>query len=245
MNTRKPRIRCLAARVANVVASVAITTAITTSPAHATGLIAGATFPEQIVQEITLVEQYVAQADQLTQQIQMVMNQARNLTSLPMQMWASASAPLQQMVQLVGHAQGLSYAAQNTVAAVQAQYGAPNAVLSNYAASLQQWTGNLNNQIAGVLQQYDLNATNFQTTQSALQEVQEASLSAAGRMQVLQAGNQISGLMLNQLQSLQSDIQAGNQAMLNFIGTQVNTRQHDRNVQQDWLDGNANYTPGG
>lgn len=199
--------------------ALAALAALTTAPAYAggPGAIVGATLPEQITQEATLVEQYTQQAQQTLQQIQMVANQVRNLKSLPMQLWSNANAQLQQLVQLVGNAKGLSYAAQNTVSAVQQQFGAPNAVLTNYNRSLQTWVGNLDDQIARTLQQYNLNAQNFQTTQSALQEIEAASQSAQGRMQVLQAGNQIAGLMVNQLQSLQSDIQAGNQVMMNYL----------------------------
>jgi len=210
--------------------------------AHASGAIAGATLPEQITQELTLVQQYEKQAEQLMAQFQMVYNQAQNLMSLPVQMWQSAAQPLQQLVQLVGQAKGLSYAAQNTVAAVQQQFGAPNAVLSNYNASLQTWVGNLDSQIASVLQQYGLSASNFQTIQSALQQIQSASQSASGRMQVLQAGNQIAGLMVNQLQSLQSDIQAGNQAMLNYMTMQAHTQVDQSNSVTPIL--NAPTQPG-
>jgi P-type conjugative transfer protein TrbJ len=193
-------------------------------PAHASGAIAGATLPEQIVQELTLVEQYATQAQQLQAQFQMVYNQVRNLQNMPQQLWTNATAPLQQLVQLVGSAKGLSYAAQNTVAAVQQQFGDPSAPLANYSDHLQSWTSNLDQQIASTLQQYQLNSQNFQTTQGALSAIQAASQSATGRMQVLQAGNQISGLMVNQLQSLQSDIQAGNQVMLNALATEANNK---------------------
>jgi len=214
----------------NLIAIAALSVFVATSaPAYASGAIAGATLPEQIVQEATLVEQYAKQAEQLQAQFQMVFNQARNLMNMPMQLWTNATAPLQQLVQLVGNAKGLSYAAANTVSAVQAQFGAPNAVLSNYNKSLQTWTGNLDSQIANVLQQFNLNAKNFQTTQSALQQIQDASQSASGRMQVLQAGNQIAGLMVNQLQGLQSDIQAGNQAMLNYMAMQAHTQTDQSN----------------
>ena len=220
--------------------TMAALAAIVTTPAHATGMIAGATFPEQIVQELTLVEQYATQAQQLQAQFQMVFNQARNLQNMPQQLWTNATAPLQQLVQLVGNAQGLSYASQNTVAAMQQQYGAPNAVLANYANSLQQWTSNLNSQVAGTLQQYGLHAADFQTTQSALQAIQDQSQKASGRMQLLQAGNQISGLMVNQMQSLQSDIQAGNQVMLNYVATRQNGVQHSQNNEDQLL---SNPTP--
>ncbi|CUA96883.1 P-type conjugative transfer protein TrbJ [Thiomonas bhubaneswarensis] len=214
----KPRIALAAA-----LATLAIT------PAHATGAIAGATFPEQIVQELTLVEQYATQAQQLQAQFQQVYNQAVNMANIPSQLWPNITSQLSNLVNLVGNAKGLSYAAANTVSAVQSQFGAPNAVLTNYNKSLQTWTGNLDSQIAGVLQQYGLNASNFQTTQSALAAIQAQSNSAAGRKAVMQAGNQIAGLMVNQLQGLQSDIQAGNQAMLNYMAMQAHTQTDQSN----------------
>lgn len=200
--------------------AAAVLSAMATAPANATGLIAGATFPQQIISELTRIEQYVTQAEQLNAQYQMVYNQAKNLQNMPIQTWQNASSNLNNLVSLVGNAQGLNYATQNTVASVQAEFGAPNAVLGNYAASLQKWSGNLNSQIAGVLQQYGLQASNFQTTQAALQQIQNASQSAGGRMQVMQAGNQISGMIVNELQGLQSTMMAGNQATLNYIKMQ-------------------------
>ncbi len=211
------------------ITAAALLAALATSPAHATGMIAGATFPEQIVQELTLVEQYATQAQQLQAQFQQVYNQAVNMQTIPSQLWPNISSQLSSLVSLVGNAQGLSYAAANTVSAVQSQFGAPSAVLSNYNTSLQNWTGNLDSQIAGVLQQYGLNASNFQTTQSALAAIQSQSQSASGRKAVMQAGNQIAGLMVNQMQGLQSDIQAGNQAMLNYVAMQAHTQVNQSN----------------
>lgn len=217
MNMNKTRI------AAALLAALAIT------PAHATGMIAGATFPEQIVQELTLVEQYATQAQQLQAQFQQVYNQAVNMQNIPAQLWPNISSQLNSLVSLVGNAKGLSYAAANTVSAVQSQFGAPSAVLSNYNASLQTWTGNLDSQIADVLKQYGLNASNFQTTQSSLAAIQVQSQSAGGRKAVMQAGNQIAGMMVNQMQGLQSDIQAGNQAMLNYMAMQAHTQVNQSN----------------
>jgi P-type conjugative transfer protein TrbJ len=209
--------------------ALAAITALASTPAHATGMIAGATFPEQIVQELTLVEQYATQAQQLQAQFQQVYNQAVNMQNIPAQLWPNISGQLQNLINLVGNAKGLSYAAANTVSAVQTQFGKPSAVLSNYNASLQTWTGNLDSQIADVLKQYGLNASNFQTTQSALASIQAQSQSAGGRKAVMQAGNQISALMVNQMQGLQSDIQAGNQATLNYMAMQAHTQVNQSN----------------
>jgi P-type conjugative transfer protein TrbJ len=201
-------------------------------PAYASGAgaIAGATLPEQIVQEATLVKQYATQAQQLQAQFQQVYNQAVNMQNIPSQLWPNISGQLQNLINLVGNAKGLSYASANTVSAVQSQFGQPSAVLSNYNASLQNWTSNLDSQIADVLKQYGLNANNYQTTQQALAQIQAQSQSAGGRNAVMQAGNQIAGLMVNQMQSLQSDIQAGNQATLNYMAMQAHSQVNQSNA---------------
>lgn len=221
--------------------------ALAITEAHASGfavdsMIPAATLPEQLVQQMTMIEQYTTQASQLQQQIQMQMNQVRNLNGLPIQMWSSASGDLTNLVNLVGRSEGLNYAAQDTLGQVSAQYGQPNSILPGYDHQLQNWTGNLNNQIGTTLQQYGMEANNMQTTQQALANIQNSSQSASGRLQALQAGNQISGLMVNQLQSLQSTMMSGNQAELNYIGNKSNEDQQDRNNATNFIQGaKGNY----
>ena len=207
---------------------------ISTAPAHATGMIAGATFPEQITQELTLVEQYATQAQQLQAQFQMVYNQAMNLKNLPTQVWPNISGELQSLVNLVGQAQGLTYAAQNTAAGVQQQYGVNG---QDYQTNLSQWNGNLTSQIQQALNSYGLQAQDFQPQQQALQQIQTASQSATGRMQVLQAGNQISGMMVNQLQGLRQTIMTNSQVELNAIGAKNAQDLQKNQINQQFLTG--------
>ncbi|MDE2252670.1 MAG: P-type conjugative transfer protein TrbJ [Betaproteobacteria bacterium] len=217
-------------------ATVAALALLATAPAHATGMIAGATFPEQIVQELTLVEQYATQAQQLQAQFQMVYNQAMNLKNLPTQMWPNVSGQLQNLINLVGNAQGLTYAAQNTAAGVQAEYGVNG---QSYQQNLSQWNGNLQSQIQQALNSFGLQAQDFQTQQQALQQIQNASQSATGRMQVMQAGNQIAGLMVNQLQGLQQTIMANGQVQLNAIGAQNAQNLQKSQINQQFLNGST------
>jgi P-type conjugative transfer protein TrbJ len=197
--------------------TIAATLLLISGAAHASGMIAGATFPEQIVQEMTLVEQYATQAQQLQAQFQQVYNQAMNMQSIPVQLWPNISSQLNKLVNLVGNAQGLSYAATNTVSGIQAQYGNPNAALANYASSLTKWTQNLDGQIAAVLSQFNLNSGNYASVQGALEGINTASQTAGGRKAVLQAGNQLMGLIVNELQTLRADIEAGSQVQMNAL----------------------------
>ncbi len=210
----------------------------------ATIAVGGATLPEQLIQEGTAVEQLAKQAQEVESQIQMVANMAQNTVSLPIQLWQSATGPIAQLIQVANQAQGLSYAAQNIAGTFQQEYGSGAGVLMpQYTQSLQQWTQNTNSQIQAALQQFGLQSSQFSTQQAALQAVQNASQSATGRMQVLQAANQIAGMEVNQIQGLQQTIMAGQTPMLNYIAKQNNTEQQDNNQINDWL--MKNPTPGG
>ncbi len=199
------------------------------------GAILGATLPEQIVQEATNVNQLTQQITMVSQQLQMLRNQALNLQNLPAQLWPNVSGQLQNLIGLVSQAQGLNYAAQNTAAQVQQMYGNTGTVPPNYQSTLQRWTTNTNSQIASTLQQYGMQAQNFQSEQAALQSLENASQTSTGRLQALQAGNQIAGMQVNQMQQLRQTIMSGNQVMMNAIGNKANQEQQDRNVQNQFL----------
>ena len=189
----------------------------------------GATFPEQIVQEITAVQQYSQLAMQLQQQLMMVQNQVRNLQSFPGQLWQSTLPTLNNLVNLVGNAQGLNYATQNTVAAVQQQYGDPTQAMTDYQTRLQQWTTDTNTSIENALSANQVGLTDLASVEAAKQQILDQSNTATGRMQVLQAGNQISGVMVSQLQNLQATIMSGNSMLSQYVGNQQNAQDAQTN----------------
>jgi P-type conjugative transfer protein TrbJ len=131
--------------------------------------------------------------------------------------------------------------AQDVAAQVQQQYGDTSSVMPNYEQNLQQWTTDTNSQVSSVLQQYGLQASNFQSEQDALQSIQNASQSATGRLQALQAGNQIAGMGINQVQLLRQTVMAGNQAMLQIQANKANADQQDRNVKDKFINSQPHY----
>lgn len=221
--------------------------ALSTGPAFA----GGATFcvncsnwMEQLAEEGTFVAQLAKQAAQLREQIQSVYDQARNLQGLPLELWGSVQGDIQQLIQIAAQAQGVGYASQNIVGAFRATYGTNTAAIPpHYLQTLQQWTADTNSQVQATLTQYHLDAGQFGTTQGALQGVEDASQSAGGRMQVLQAANQISGLEVNQLQQLRQETMAGNSAMLGYVAQRNNARQQHQNLEQHWLDSDRAARP--
>ena len=223
----------------NTILAAAIALALAPAFAAAGTLTGGATFPEQIVQQITLVQQLAQQAEQVQEQIQMVYQQAMNLKSLPTQMWSSVSGDLNNLVNIAGQAQGLSYASQNIAGQFTQTYPAASSIGNNYGQQMQTWTTDTNGQIQSMLQQNSLQANQFASQQAALQAIQNASQSAAGRMQVLQAGNQIAGMEVNQIQQLQQEMMAGNSAMGAYEAQQVNQQQQATNDENSYIQQNA------
>ena len=200
-----------------------------------------ATLAEQVVQEITAISQLLQQVTMVQNNLQNLQNQARNLQSLPSQMWPNISSNLQSLVSIIGQAHGISYASSNVAALVQQQYGDTSQLLPNYEHQLQGWTANSNSQIAATLKGYGIQSAGMPSEQSALQSIENASQSSAGRLQALQAGNQIAGLQVNQLQNLRATIINGNQTMLNIQANHANAKQQDRNVLNKMIGSQPHY----
>ena len=90
--------------------------------AYAVSEVAGATFPEQIVQEITAVEQRESGVIRQEQQLMQLEYQAENAVGMPMQLFDQAIGPITEAYQAVQMADGLTYGAQDNLEQIQAEY---------------------------------------------------------------------------------------------------------------------------
>jgi P-type conjugative transfer protein TrbJ len=193
------------------------------------------TIIQQLLEEVTAIEHLAQSVTQTEQQIQMVAMQVKNLQNLPVQFWPNLASELKRLVSLVGSAQGLNFAVQNTTAAATQQYGKIGTALANPQTSLQQWNTNLRDQIIKTLQQYQLHENDFQTTQQSLQQIEGMEQNAAGQMQLLRAGNEIAKMVLNQIVSLQSDVHAVTQTLMNYVGNQATEDLDAKQRYHDWM----------
>jgi P-type conjugative transfer protein TrbJ len=199
---------------------------------------------EQLLEEATAIEHLQQSILQTEQQIQMVSMQVKNLQNLPVQLWPNLLPELKRLVSLVGSAQGLNFAVQNTTAAATQQYGKIGSALANPQSSLQQWNADLRDQITKTLQQYQLHENDFQTTQQALEQIEGMEQNAAGQMQLLRAGNEIAKMTLNQIISLQSDVHAVTQTLMNYLGAQASEDLDAKQRYHDWMQQSMQpYTP--
>jgi len=217
-------------------ASVTAALALPLPPVHAGGGggFAGAMESTQLMNNAELVSIYAAEIEQLAQQLQMYLNMVQNTANLPLQMWSSVENQLSSLVNAVATVNGVVNATENALAQIEHQFG-NGGLLDAYESRLRNWTQGLNRQIGTAMQNMGMNASQFQTRQQALAQIQAASQSATGRMQVLQAGNQIAGLMVNEMQSLHSTIISAEQARLAAIAVKENREQQDREQLRRWI----------
>jgi P-type conjugative transfer protein TrbJ len=203
--------------------------------AHAGGGgFAGAMETTQLMNNAELVAIYATEIEQVAQQLQMYINMVQNTMNLPIQVWSSVENELGALVNAVSAVNGVVNATENALAQIEHQFG-NGGLLDAYEARLRNWTHGLNRQVGTALQNMGMNANQFQSRQQALAQIQAASQSATGRMQVLQAGNQIAGLMVNEMQSLHGTILSAEQARLNAILVQENREYQDREGLKNWL----------
>ena len=226
-------------RYAAAAAAATLILASAAPPAQAVSEVAGATFPEQVVQEVTAVEQDEQAVMQTDQQISMLADQAINLGTMPLQLWGQLTAPIMQMQQIVGQAQGIAASVQDTAAATAQQYGDPTGALGYAGGTLAQWTQGFNQQVTGVLHEYGLSRQQFATSAATEQALQTASSSAQGRNQILQASNAMNGVLATELSQLDTDTRTANTAILTDMQARTTDSAGKQQALQHWLD-----TPG-
>jgi P-type conjugative transfer protein TrbJ len=222
-------------RCAAAAAAATLILASASPPAQAVSEVAGATFPEQIVQEVTAVEQDEQAVMQTEQQIGMLANQAENLGTMPLQFWGQLTAPIMQMQEIIGQAQGISASVQDTAAQTAYDYGDPTGSVGYAGGTLAQWTQGFNSQITGVLHEYGLSRQQFATSAATEQTLQAASRSAQGRNQILQASNAMNGVLVTEIAQLDTDTRTANTAILTDMGNRANARVAKQKVLSGYL----------
>ena len=186
--------------------------------AHAGTLTGGATFPEQIVQEFTALQQYSREVTSALANVYTEMNtlnsyqtQLQNLMSMPQESLSQITMPFQQALYDYNQAQSLRYEYQNL-------YGN----LSNIGNVMQQQQLNMVN---SALSPQDYANAVFQSQTQEAQANQAAIQSAANSMQAVNAE-------IPAIQAQQAKIPAlsGNVAGFQQLSSQLSTIEHQNQL---------------
>jgi len=222
-------------------------TPMLTSPAHAWRIVYDpSNYAQNVLTAVRTLEQINNQITSLQNEAQMLINQARNLASLPHSSLQALQQNVQRTQQLLGQAQNLAFEVGQIDQAFQSQYG--NVALSSTDAQLvadarSRWentVGGLQDAMrvqAGVVGNIDSNRAEMATLVGESQ-------GATGALQAAQAGNQLLALQSQQLSDLIAVISANGRADALSEAERATAAEQGRIQRQRFLTPGAGYQPG-
>lgn len=210
------RIRALAGVVSAAVILLPVTLPLMPTPALAWKIVYDPTnYSQNLLSAARALEQIKNQVTSLQNEAQMLMNQAKNLTSLPTSLLSDIEGNFSEMKSLLNEADQLAYDVQN----IDAQFNATYRDFANddrsatqlISSAQQRWQQSVS-AFEHALKAGATAVTNIEGTQRQTGELVDASQSAVGVLQATQAGNQLLAVQAAQMADLTSMLAAQGRA---------------------------------
>lgn len=241
------RSRSRAALVAASILSVPLALSpIVSTPAHAIIVFDPSNYAQNVIQAARALQQITNQITSLQHEAQMLINQARNLASLPYSSLQQLQQSVQRTQQLLSQAQNIAYDVQAIDKAFQTKY----ANVSMSASDQQLVTdarSRWQNTVGGLQDAMRVQATvvgNIDTNRTEMSRLVGASQSATGALQATQAGNQLLALQAQQLADLTAVVAANGRAQALQSAEQAAAAEQGREQRRRFLTPGAGYQPG-
>lgn len=240
--------RSHAALIAASVLSVPIVLSpASVAPAHAWRIVFDpSNYAQNVLTAARTLEQINNQIVSLQNEAQMLINQARNLTSLPYSALQQLQQSVQRTQQLLNEAQRIAFDVQQIDQAFETTYG--NASLSASSQDLiggarERWE----NTVAGLQDAMRVQAGvigNLDTNRHQTSELIGRSQGATGVLQAAQAGNQLLALQGQQLADLTAVVAANGRAQAFADAERAAAAEQGREQRRRFLEPGSGYQPG-
>ena len=228
---------------------VAVLTLATASvPAHAQWIVYDPTnFSQNVLTAARELQQVNQNIQSLENQATMLINQAKNLASLPYSSLAQLEASIQRTEQLLMQAQNIAYSVtiidQAFTQVYPQSYSGSTSSTQMLADAQTRWQ----NARAGYQDSMNVQAgvvQNLQNAQTQISALVSSSQSASGALQATQSGNQIMGLAAQQLADLTGVIAAMARAQSLDNAGRLESEAQGQQQLQNFLNYGAGYQPG-
>ncbi|AMN47121.1 conjugal transfer protein TrbJ [Steroidobacter denitrificans] len=215
-------------------------------PASAITVFDPSNFVQNTLTAIRTLEQINNQIQQLQSEAQMLMNQARNLASLPSSVVGQLRTNLATTERLIAQAKGLAYDVTNLdqefARLYPEQYAATVSGDQMYRDTQERWKNTLNG-LQTTMQMQAQVSQNLGEDESVLADLVGKSQSAEGALQAMQAMNQLLALQAKQsIQSQRLQITQDRAASLE-LARQAAATERAREVRRRFLGEGTPYTP--
>ncbi|MBW4025754.1 MAG: P-type conjugative transfer protein TrbJ [Proteobacteria bacterium] len=234
---------------AALAAGVAVLTLATASgPARAQWIVYDPTnFSQNVLTAARELQQVNQNIQSLENQATMLINQAKNLASLPYSSLAQLEASIQRTEQLLMQAQNISYSVTTIDQAFTQVYPQSYSGSTSSPQMLADAQTRWQNARAGYQDSMNVQAgvvQNLQNAQTQISALVSSSQSASGALQATQSGNQIMGLAAQQLADLTGVIAAMARAQSLDNAGRLESEAQGQQQMQNFLNYGAGYQPG-
>jgi len=220
---------------------------IVTTPAAAQWVVFDpSNYAQNILTAARTLQSVNQQITQLQNEATMLINQARNLASLPYSSLQQLQQSVQRTQQLLSQAQNIAFDVQQIDRAFQQQYGnvsmsaSDQQLVTDARSRWQNTVGGLQDAMkvqAGVV-------GNIDTNRAQMSALVGSSQSATGALQATQAGNQLLALQAQQLADLTAVVAANGRAQALTEAERAAAAEQGREQRRRFLTPGTGYQPG-
>lgn len=246
MIIRRFRSRAMALAATMLAAAPLALSPMVATPAHAIIVFDPTNYAQNVLTAARTLEQITHQITSLQNEAQMLINQAKNLASLPFSALQQIQQSVQKTQQLLQQAHGIAFNVQQIDQVFQQKYG--NVSLS---ASDQQLVANARdrwkNTVGGLQDAMRVQAGvvgNIDSNRAQMSALVGQSQSATGALQAAQAGNQLLALQSQQLSDLVAVISANGRASTLTDAERAAAAEQGREQRRRFLTPGSGYQPG-
>ena len=203
-------------------------------------------YAQNVLQAARALEQINNQITSLQNEAQMLINQARNLASLPYSSLQQLQQSVQRTQQLLNQAQNIAFDVQQIDQAFQSTYGKASLTASDQQLITQareRWQ----NTVVGLQDAMRVQAGvvgNIDTNRTQMSALVGQSQNAAGALQATQAGNQLLALQAQQLADLTAVVAANGRAQALSEAERAAAAEQGREQRRRFLTPGVGYQPG-
>jgi P-type conjugative transfer protein TrbJ len=204
-------------------------------------------FSQNVLTAARELQQVNQNIQSLENQATMLINQAKNLASLPYSSLAQLEASIQRTEQLLMQAQNIAYSVTTIDQAFTQVYPQSYSGSTSNTQLLADAQTRWQNARAGYQDSMHVQAgvvQNLQNAQTQISALVTSSQSASGALQAAQSGNQIMGLAAQQLADLTGVIAAMARAQSLDNAGRLESEAQGRQQMQNFLNYGAGYQPG-
>ncbi len=246
MTIRRFRSRAMALAATMLAAAPLALSPMLATPAHAVIVFDPSNYAQNVLTAARTLEQITHQITSLQNEAQMLINQAKNLASLPYSALQQLQQNVQKTQQLLSQAQGIAFNVQQIDQMFSQKYGNVSMSANNQqlvANARSRWkntVGGLQDAMrvqAGVVGNIDANRTQMSALVSQSQ-------GATGALQATQAGNQILALQSQQLSDLVALLASNGRATALTEAERATAAEQGREQRRRFLTPGSGYTPG-